>query len=282
MVQVLNEYLFPLLSPSSVAAAAPTDSKTNSAPPAITATAASPIPIPLSIAEIGIGGGRIASRLLTAYQPARFVGFDISEQMLKRAKTAVAEVISSCHPPLTGPAPTSGVHVGCAELVLLSTTPAKSGGGGIASAAPSIPQRFTAGSFDVIYSFDVFPHIDLHTQYGYLLQFKRLLKPVTGRIFLHVANIESDRGFDRFAAQSKYTAAGFYFMNCEMVTSLAMRAGFRVVKQSDPRPPPTEKNGYYARDFLFVLEHAPATAAATSSIATAATTTATAATAITK
>jgi len=131
------------------------------------------------------------------------------------------------------------------------------------------------GTFDFVYSFDVFPHLDLHTIHRYFVAIKPLLKP-GGRVFLHTANLAAPLGWDRFAKQSKYTAAGFYFLTPETIDVLAQRTGYRILKRShgqtqDPvssssttsqnsstssasKQEEEAVNMYYQRDYLFVME----------------------------
>ena len=54
-----------------------------------------------------------------------------------------------------------------------------------------------SGPFDFIYSFDVFVHVDIHTLFQTLLNVKKMMKKDT-LIFISVANLCSDKGFDRF------------------------------------------------------------------------------------
>ena len=164
-----------------------------------------------TVVEIGVGGGRIA----TAVAPvvAKLYGFDISREMLKRAREAVP---------------------GNVELVLLRS--------------PDLP-RDLAGRVDFAYAFDVFVHLDLHTQWRYLLQLHDVLKP-GGRALVHTTNLRAPRGWDRFAQQRRYDVRGHYFVIPELVDLLAERAGFAVVQRSEP----TEDNFYYSRDYLALLE----------------------------
>lgn len=164
-----------------------------------------------TVVEIGVGGGRIAAAV--APRVAKLYGFDISREMLKRARQAVPANV---------------------ELVLLHS--------------PELP-RDLSGSVDFAYAFDVFVHLDLHTQWSYLVQLHDLLKP-GGRALVHTSNLRAPQGWDRFVQQRRYDVRGHYFVIPELVDLLAERAGFAVVQRSEPR----DDNFYYARDYLALLE----------------------------
>jgi hypothetical protein len=227
---------------------------------------------------------------------------DISEEMLKRARPALAAATAQHTHTHTGSdakagggAAVSGVRVcKCVEMVLLASehiparffppsqptppstagTPAANDTAAAVAAAPSpvpapspssaastVPVAVSGavggGPFEVIYSFDVFPHIDLHTTFAYLKQFKRLLSRAPhAALFLHTSNLESAAGWDRFSRQTGHTAGGFYFVTADKVRLLAQRTGFRVARMSNPTPDASERNMYYARDLLFILQHA--------------------------
>jgi cyclopropane fatty-acyl-phospholipid synthase-like methyltransferase len=82
--------------------------------------------------------------------------------------------------------------------------------------AAKLPDRFTNG-FDFVYSFDVLPHVDLHTIHTYFGEIKRVLR-ADGFAFLHTANLAAPLGWDRFVVQSKYTAGGFYCKSCAIAS----------------------------------------------------------------
>ena len=65
------------------------------------------------------------------------------------------------------------------------------------------------GTYDFIYSFDVFVHVDLHTFYQTLMNLKPLMTGET-HLFMSVANLCSDLGFSRFSKQRSFKVAGFY------------------------------------------------------------------------
>lgn len=165
-----------------------------------------------TVAEIGIGGGRIAARV--APRVSELWGFDISKGMIRRSREALAE-----HP---------NVH-----LVLLED----------ASLPAGLDDRF-----GFAYSFDVFPHLDLHVQYRYLRQLHALLQP-GGRAMVHTANLRAPEGWKRFASQPAPSIRGFFFVTPETVDLLAEHAGFVVERRSEVDP----SNFYYRRDYVVLL-----------------------------
>ena len=224
----------------------------------------------LTVAEIGVGGGRIASRVYPHVE--RLICFDIAEAMISQAKESIMIQHGSNHLP-------SNI-----SFHLLSNSP---------NFPPSL-----LGTCDFVYSFDVLPHVDLHTIYGYFQSIKQLLKPnppivststrPRPRVFLHTANLCAPLGFHRFASQSRPTAGGFHFISPEIIRTLADKCGYRIIQQSkwiekDQSNADTDANSnqsipssphahsyshsssssssfhrrhnlYYQRDFLFVME----------------------------
>lgn len=152
-----------------------------------------------TVAEIGVGGGRIASRV--APRVRELWGFDISKGMLRRSREALAE-----HPNV--------------RLVLLEE----------ASLPTGLDTRFAFA-----YAFDVFPHLDLHVQYRYLRELHELLEP-GGRALVHTANLRTPGGWERFASQPAPSIRGFFFVTPETVDLLAQNAGFVVERRSDVDP----------------------------------------------
>eukprot|EP00743_Colponemidia_sp_Colp-15_P009231 GILK01010079.1.p1 GENE.GILK01010079.1~~GILK01010079.1.p1 ORF type:complete len:284 (-),score=41.78 GILK01010079.1:85-936(-) len=171
-----------------------------------------------SVAEIGVGGGRVASRVF--HLCASLSCFDISAEMLSKARNAL---------------PTD-----CEKLQFHLLTN-----------SPHFDERFK-GTFDFVYSFDVFVHIDLHTIWQYFNTVFDLLKP-GGRFFVSFADVTSPLGWQRFAKQSKYSVGGFYFLSPEIVRKLAQESHFIIEKESVH----SESNLYYNRDFLVVLRRPP-------------------------
>ncbi len=165
------------------------------------------------VGEIGVGGGRIASKLVGSVK--KFYCFDISQEMLKRARKLLSEYS----------------HV---EFVLLK--------------APEFDAELE-GSFDFIYSFDVFVHLDLHLIWKYMKEIKKLLKK-DGHAFLHTANLKAPDGWKKFSKQDQFSIQGHYFLCPEIIEIFAKQAGLKIVKQSIP----CGNNFYYNRDYLFVLK----------------------------
>jgi SAM-dependent methyltransferase len=186
--------------------------------------------------------GRIAVRV--APRVKKLYCFDIAEEMIKRAKEALKERQN-------------------VEFYLITK--------------PQLPS-FLHGTLDFIYSFDVFPHVDLHTLWKVLLDnsvalvghyFVSLLRTScscflqyiqeismglkkSGKAFIHTANIITPLGWSRFVQQDKYTPGGFYFLSPEIVHTLIDKAnGFKIIKTSQHS---VSNNMYYNRDYLIVLE----------------------------
>lgn len=165
------------------------------------------------VAEIGSGGARIASRVVA--RPKELWCFDVSPQMLKKARSALREF------PQT-------------RFVELPQ--------------PRFPDD-CAGRFDFIYSFDVFVHLDLHTIWKYLTEIRRVLK-TGGKAFIHVSNLTTPAGWERFAVQDDYSVEGFYFLTPQIADLLIERSGLKTIKTSSFDP----TNYYLRRDYLVVLE----------------------------
>jgi 2-polyprenyl-3-methyl-5-hydroxy-6-metoxy-1,4-benzoquinol methylase len=105
-------------------------------------------------AEIGSGGGRVAARVCTHVQSLHC--FDISENMLNCAKQALSDHSNLLFSLLTSPVFPKECH----------------------------------DSFDFVYSFDVFVHLDLHMIWQYIQQIHKILKP-GGKAFISTANLSS-------------------------------------------------------------------------------------------
>ena len=150
-------------------------------------------------AELGVGGGRIALKVVDRVR--RLYALDISAAMLERARGALG--------------PRANV-----EYVLLEE--------------PRLPAELTE-RVDFLYSFDVFVHFDLHMMRRMLGEIARVLVPA-GKAFVHTTNLAAPGGWERFAGQDSYSVKGHFFVSPETVRILAERAGFRVVKSSSPDP----------------------------------------------
>jgi len=180
------------------------------------------------VTEIGTGGGRVATKVVP--RCSSFTCMDVSLEMLKKAKKVLDQL-----------APSTLVESGTAAVKYVH----------LKGDGPStIPTKFDA-TYDFIYSFDVFVHLDLHTIWGYMKRIWSMLKP-NGKVFLSTSNILAPLGWKRFAKQSKYTVGGCYFISPEMCRKMAKEAGFRILQESSWDQGTT--NVYYERDFLFVLE----------------------------
>jgi SAM-dependent methyltransferase len=151
------------------------------------------------VAEIGVGGGRIASQV--AGRVKEFYALDISKEMLRKAKIALA-------------------NYPAVRFVLLRK--------------PVLPDTLIERC-DFVYSFDVFVHLDLHTMWRYFVQIHRVLR-VGGYAFLHTANLKAPDGWERFSSQDEYTVDGHYFISPEIVEILAQHCSLRIVKASTPDP----------------------------------------------
>lgn len=169
------------------------------------------------VGEIGSGGGRIALRV--APRVGQFYCFDISSEMLKKAKAALG-------------ASANATYVLLKETVLPSNL---------------------KGQLDFIYAFDVFVHLDLHTLWKYFQQIAGVLKS-GGKAFIHTTNLRAPDGWKRFISQNEYSVLGHYFISPEIVEIFACHSGLRIIKTSAPVSDGSEANHYLKRDFLVVLE----------------------------
>ena len=165
------------------------------------------------VGEIGIGGGRIAN--LVAPKIKKLYGFDVAKQMLKNASKSLSNHTNIEY-----------VHLNGSKF-----------------------ENNLESSFDMIYSFDVFVHLDLHNIWAYFKEIKKALKD-DGKVFLHTSNLTTQAGWNRFKVQDRYWPGGFYFITPEIIETLAKRAGFKIIKHSTL----DETNFYKNRDYLFVME----------------------------
>lgn len=130
----------------------------------------------MKVLELGIGGGRVAKRTSSLVKYLHAV--DISSEMIKRAKENLKdfENINYYH----------------------------------STQSPEMPKPVKDnGSYDFIYSFDVFVHVDIHTFFHTLMNLRPLMTKDT-LFFVSVANLCSTLGFDRFKKQRAFKVAGFY------------------------------------------------------------------------
>lgn len=151
------------------------------------------------VAEIGVGGARIASRV--APRTGELSCFDISKEMLDRARGALAG------------------HTNV-RFILMER--------------PRFPDECTA-KFDFVYAFDVFVHFDLHMMWKYFREIGRVLRK-GGRAFLHTSNLCAPGGWKSFSNQESYSVIRHYFISPEIVNTLAERADLAIVKESSIDP----------------------------------------------
>jgi SAM-dependent methyltransferase len=165
------------------------------------------------VGEIGSGGGRVAARV--APNVKRLYCFDISKGMLELARQALADCPN-------------------VEYVLQHE--------------PSLPANL-ADTFDFLYSFDVFVHLDLHTIWKYVREIERSLRPGAHE-FIHTANLTAPAGWEMFEVQVRYYPEGHYFVSPEIVRTLVRHTSLQVVKESQP----DRRNIYLNRDYMAVLQ----------------------------
>jgi len=163
-------------------------------------------------AEIGSGGGRIAR--CVAPRSSELVCLDVSTEMLKTAQQLLTAE-------------------GCSNVRFQHI---------------SGDEPYPAGlhsSFDFVYSFDVFVHMDLHQMHRTLKCMHSLLKS-GGQIFVSLANLLAPDGWRRFSKQTQYTVGGFYFVSPDIAKCLLRKCGFEIIQMSRPQG----NNVYLNRDLL--------------------------------
>jgi SAM-dependent methyltransferase len=161
--------------------------------------------------EIGVGGGRIADKV--APRVEALTCCDISSEMLSRAQKDLAR------------------HKNISYRLLEQ---------------PVLPSP--DDSIDIVYSFDVFVHLDLHTIWRYFKEISRTLKP-GGFAFLHTSNLRAPGGWEEFSSQDAYSVIGHYFITPDTIALLSEHSGLEIVKASEP----SSNNFYLNRDYLFVV-----------------------------
>ena len=178
------------------------------------------------VAEIGSGGGRVASRVAGRVQ--QLVCFDISDRMLAAARTSLA------------------AHSNCRFHLLASSDPTPA----------SFPTHYHH-SFHTVYLFDVLVHCTPHTIYSHLLALHCLLLPhPSSRLLLHYADLTTPLGWERFERQREERAGGFCFVGREQMRVMWDKAGWEVVEESEcSSEEEWEEKGsvYELRDRLCVL-----------------------------
>ena len=156
-----------------------------------------------AVAEIGSGGGRVASRV--AGRVKRLVCFDISDRMLAVAQTALAG------------------YTNCGFHLLPSSDPTP-------ASFPSLYHH----TFTTVYAFDVLVHCSPQTIYAYLLTLHALLTPEpSARLLIHYADLATPLGWQRFERQREERVGGFCWVGREAVRAMCGRAGWEVVEESE-------------------------------------------------
>ena len=157
------------------------------------------------ILEIGCGVGRVGLILSTCCRS--WTGADISSNMLKHA---------------------AGRLAGLSNVTLVHLT-----GAGL--------QEFRSESFDVIYSTNVFAHIDELDRWRYVEEGFRVLRP-GGRIYVDNVNLEEDAGWSLFVTdyvRSNLKERPPYIprpSTASELTTYLLRAGFTSIS-SHSKPP---------------------------------------------
>ncbi len=165
------------------------------------------------VGEIGVGGARIASKVV--YSVKEFYAFDISSEMLKKARSVLG----------------SGPNVHYVQL------------------RDSKFSNSLKDKFDFIYSFDVFVHLDLHTIKKYFYEISVILQK-GGKAFIHTSNLKAPGGWKKFSSQDSYSIEGHYFISPEIIDIISEHSNLKIIKKSSINP----NNFYLNRDYLFILE----------------------------
>ena len=181
------------------------------------------------VGEIGVGGGRIAREVLGHGRVRELHCFDVSQAMLTRAQGLLRQHSAAATTALS-------FHLVDAGNQRLRPTDDDDGAG-------------DGGFFDFIYSFDVFPHVELHVIHKYLIEMRRTLKPGARGCF-STSDVTSPGGFARFQAQAHGTVGGFVWTSPEAVLFLVEKAGLAVVTVGARRA----DNTYLNRDLVVVVE----------------------------
>jgi len=175
--------------------------------------------------EIGSGGGRICARIINKIN--KLFCLDISKKMLEICQKKLLEVT---HQDLKN-----------TEFILLKNDN---------NDIPYFPlHNKYDGHIDYIYSFDVFVHLDIHTQYNYLQQCYQLLN-FDGYLFIHTSNLQTDLGWQRFSHQHHASVAGFYFVVPSMIDLLLEITCFVIVRRSTEE---LKKKKKIFKNFFFFL-----------------------------
>lgn len=109
--------------------------------------------------------------------------------------------------------------------------------------------QFPETSFDFVFSYDVFVHIDMEDVYSYLQEIRRVLKE-SGKGLLHFANLLSPDGWKKFVSELPSNKGGnksfdrFRFLTWEIVERFLASLNFKIL---------SSKAGSW-RDILVVFE----------------------------
>ncbi len=167
--------------------------------------------------EIGVGGGRIASRVAPCVN--KLYCLDVAPAMIENAKESLKNINNI-------------------EFILIDS--------------PEV--NIVNDNIDFIYSFDVFVHMDIEMIWKYFYSISNKLKS-GGKVFLHTTNLKNENGWKNFLSQLDYRPGGYniirhYFIIPELIELFAKNAGFRIIKHSNG----TTDNYYDKRDYMFVME----------------------------
>lgn len=149
--------------------------------------------------EIGCGGGKYSEWL--AHLHRKLVCTDVSEKMVQRTKARLSHKDNVSYEVL------NGYDLG----------------------------QFADSSFDYVFSFDVFVHIDMEDAYSYVQEIHRVLKDA-GRGLLHFANLSSSDGWKKFVAEVPINRGGgknfdrFRFLTWEIVEKFLKSLDFNILK----------------------------------------------------
>lgn len=148
--------------------------------------------------EIGSGGGKYSEKLAALYH--RLVCSDVSEKMLSRTRARLARAENVGYELLSG-----------YDL-----------------------RQFRDATFDYVFSFDVFVHIEMEDVYSYLREIHRVLKP-SGRGLLHFANLNSPEGWEHFITDVPHNLGRtknfdrFRFLTWEIVEKFLRSLDFEIL-----------------------------------------------------
>lgn len=198
----------------------------------------------LKVAEVGSGGGRIATWLAGQEATASLHCLDISVRMLEKCKAAID---ATCGPETAARVKYTHLptHDGVVdwpwapELSASATATSSSASGAPTAGVVADPALIQQGTFDLIVCFDVLVHCDMHATYATLLAIAKMLRRGssegrTSRAIISTSNLLAPLGWQRFQSQKRGTPAGFCWTTPETVDLLVQKAGLAVVRRSWP------------------------------------------------